>query len=81
MWVHCVPIIQTVESIRGHLDEWERGRYITRVNTTIQNVELVKYEVGLRSFMEIGFKNMTKFICTVSIREKLLKIADEQRVF
>ena len=26
---------------------------------------MVKYEVGLRTFMEIGYKNITKFICTV----------------
>ena len=67
MSVSINGVIKTVGSIREHLDEWERGRYITRVNSTVQGIELVKYEVSMRSYMEIGFKNITKFICTVRV--------------
>ena len=56
---------QSISSIRSNLDGWEKGRYITKLNTTVKGIEMVKYEVGLRTFMEIGYKNITKFICTV----------------
>lgn len=57
--------LQRIDYVRGYLDEWERGRYLVRVNTVIQGTEMTKYEIGLRSFMEIGYKNIVSFLCTV----------------
>ena len=34
--------LQRIDYVRGYLDEWERGRYLVRVNTVIQGTEMTK---------------------------------------
>ena len=49
------------------------------MNTLIQGVEMTKYEIGLRSFMEIGYKNIVSFLCTVG-EEGNRHVDDQARV-
>lgn len=48
-----------------YLDRWEKQRYINTIKTRTSEGEIVRYEVGLRAFYEIGYHNITKFVSKV----------------
>lgn len=41
-------------------------RYLNAFKVRKNDKEITKYEIGLRAFVEIGYKNITKFVATVS---------------
>lgn len=48
------------------LMEWEKERYINTVKVPLTGGDdMTKVELGLRSFVEIGYQNITKFVTSV----------------
>lgn len=48
------------------LQKWTKQRYLNAFKVRKNDKEITKYEIGLRAFVEIGYKNITKFVATVS---------------
>ena len=56
----------STETIRSMLMEWEKERYINTVKVPLTGGDdMTKVELGLRSFVEIGYQNITKFVTSV----------------
>lgn len=62
--------VQSMKLIGEYLDRWERQRYINTIKNRTSEGEIVRYEVGLRAFHEIGYHNITKFVSKVVYKSK-----------
>ncbi|OAO17380.1 hypothetical protein AV274_0897 [Blastocystis sp. ATCC 50177/Nand II] len=53
------------EAVDALLQKWTKQRYLNAFKVRKNDKEITKYEIGLRAFVEIGYKNITKFVATV----------------
>ena len=59
---------QSKTKIQSYLETWEKQRYINLIRHDAKGREKLRYEIGLRAFHEIGYRNITKFVAKVHHR-------------